>query len=246
MAFEQGPHLERVKRNDNQRWPILALALGAVIIALAALHPWAEEGPRDDQAVPSAPVTVANASGTLSAATFDPNRLFAQCFPATGWRLASLQQQTQYKVRNAWPVSGGPLPSTTPKSAPTLYGPGVEAIGFCTPGTDQLTRSQYVADVSLWRRTAASAMALVADAGVLDPALAAQGEVYLTPPASISTDGTWPPGDYFFQVRPRGSAPGSNVATSRWLAMRLVVDDRSNAPTRTATPLSAPSFMHRE
>ena len=110
---------------------------------------------------------------------------------------------------------------------------------------DQLTRTQYVGDVSLWRRTSAGVV-LVTGAGVLDPQLAAQGEVYLTPPVSISADGTWPAGDYFFQVRPRGSAPGTDAASSRWLAMRLVLDNRSEAPPPTLGPSPDAAFMHSE
>jgi hypothetical protein len=239
LAFDEGPQLERVKRNDNRRWPILAIALGVMLVALAALHPWADDT--------STAEPVALASPTASAPPFDPNRLYPQCFPNAGWRLASLQQQQpNFKVRTAWPVSEVPKPSASAATMPTLYGPGVEAIGFCTPGSDPLTRAQYVNDVTLWRRTSSGAVALVPGTHFLDSDLAAQGEVYLTPPASISADGDWPPGDYFFQVRKRGSAPGSNDASSRWLALRLVVENHSSAPARTAAPNSVPSFMHAE
>ncbi len=106
---------------------------------------------------------------------------------------------------------------------------------------DELTRTQYVGDVSLWRRDAGGAIVAVTDAGVLDPELAAQGEVYLTPPASISANGTWPAGDYFFELRPRGSAPGTVTTSTRWLAVRLVPESPTQSPRPTWTPRSTPS-----
>ena len=45
MAFEEGPHLERVKRRDNRRWPLLAIGLGVVLVVLAALQPWTANAP---------------------------------------------------------------------------------------------------------------------------------------------------------------------------------------------------------
>ena len=73
-------------------------------------------------------------------------------------------------------------------------------------------------------------LTLVSGTHVLDSDLAAHGEVYLAPPAGLSINGSWPPGDYFFQVRPRGSAPGRDVANSRWLAMKVIDLDSSQPP----------------
>lgn len=247
MAFEEGPHLERVKRRDNGRWPLLAIGLGVVLVVLAALQPWTANAPDPvrKSTADGSPVLGGVSRQTQDPPAVDAMGLYPQCFPSTSWRVASLQHTVTWTVRTAWPVATTPLPSAPAQNTPTLSGGGVEAIGFCTPGMDQLTRTQYVGDVSLWRRTSGGVV-LVADTGVLDPQLAAQGEVYLTPPASISADGTWPAGDYFFQVRPRGSAPGTNAASSRWLAMRLVLDNRSEAPPSTRGASPTLRFMHSE
>ena len=249
MGFDEGPQLERVKRSDNRRWPLLAIGLGVVLVALATLQPWSTSKPTPSDATSTADGShgagvAGQATGDLPAV--DPLGLYPQCFPSTDWRVASLQQTITLKVRTAWPVAAAPLPSAPAATTPTLFGSGVEAIGFCMPGMDELTRTQYVSDVSLWRQKPSGSVVLVADAGVLDPALAAQGEVYLTPPASISADGTWPPGDYFFQVRPRGSAPGTNAASSRWLAMRLVTGNRSEASPPPVGRSPTLGIMHSE
>jgi hypothetical protein len=228
LAFDEGPHVERVKQNDNRRWPFVALGVVVVaLLAFAALRPMVEAGPdrsfnsyRPDLAA-AAPGSARSPGSARPEGTTDPNALFAQCFPSLTWRVASLQQQPYYKVRTAWPVSAAPSPTAPATTTPTLFGPGVEAIGFCTPGTDDLTREQYVGDVTLWRKSTDGRLDQI-DGTVIDTTLAEHGEVYLAPPPSVAVNGTWPTGDYFFQVRPRGAQVSARAPGAKWLALRIV------------------------
>lgn len=231
MGFEEGPHLERVKRNDNRRWPMLAIGLGIVLVVLAALEPWSLwPSDRADDNTASARRTAAPALlKTSEPPAFDAAGLYPQCNPSVGWRVASMQQQAAYKVRTAWPVTTAKLPPATTVATPTIAGSGVEAIGFCTPGFDEMTRARYVGDVSLWRRSSSGAVVVVDGAGVLDPQLAALGEVYLTPPVPLAVNGSWPPGDYYFQVRPRGAPLGTGGPETRWFALRILRAEAAGA-----------------
>jgi hypothetical protein len=239
VGFEEGPQLERVERRETRRWPVAAIGLGIALVILAVAYQ--ATGTRHAPGSTSHPRQVAAEPTPVPSRSSYPSGLFPQCFPSTTWRVASLQQTPSLKVRTAWPVTTEPLPTPSDAQTPTVFGSGVEAIGFCTPGFDPLTRSQYVADVSLWRRTSTGTVVLVSGTKVLDAELASQGEVYLTPPASIGADGTWPPGDYYFEVSPRGEAPSATnsaltVATTRWIQMRLVDKTEANSAPRSARP----------
>ena len=245
LGFEEVPHLERVKRTDTRRWPVLALVLGVALVAVGVLVPWQPSGPAGTDepmavATPAAPLASNGQAAALS------SRFYPQCFPSPTWRVASLQRVAQREVRSAWPATPEPRPSARRAATPTLPATGVEAIGYCTPGVDQLTRSEYVADVSLWRRARSGALVIVDSAGVLDPALAAVGEVYLTPPPSLAVAGTWPPGEYFFEVRKRGTSSATNDGTSSWFAIRLVADNQPAVTTWTPLPRSPARFMQSE
>ena len=243
MGFQEVPQLERVKRTDRRRWPILALVLGVALVAVAVLRPWNSSTDTD---IDMALATPASPEASSAATVAFASRFYPQCFPSPTWRVASLQRIAQLEVRSAWPATPEAEPLALRAATPTLSGTGVEAIGFCTPGSDELTRSKFVADVSLWRRAGSGALVMVDDAGVLDQRLAAAGEVYLSPPPSLAVGGAWPPGDYFFEVRDRGIRLRTNNGTSRWLAIRVVADNQRALPTRSPLPRSSDGIMHAE
>jgi hypothetical protein len=237
VGLDDGPRVQRVKVNAGRQRPIL-IGLIVLLAVLATARIW-NPGSADTPTTSSAPsgrsaqVAPGSSPGDAQPAV-DAAGLYPQCFPTVGWRLASLQQTLHLEIRTAWPVTTAVAPSSSAPDTPRVFGAHVEAIGFCTPGFDELTRSQYVGDVSLWRRTASGMLTLVPGTQVIDADLAAHGEVYLAPPAAIAVDGGWPPGDYFFQVRPRGTLPGADVQNARWLAMK-VVDPSSAQPPNPAS-----------
>ena len=82
-------------------------------------------------------------------------------------------------------------------------------------------------------RDAGGQIVPVAGARVIDTALAAQGEVYLAPPTPLATDGTWPFGDYFFEI-----GQGRAGSSPTWLALVVMPPSSpSAAPTPGLSPL---------
>jgi len=243
LGFEEVPNLERVKRTDTRRWPVLALVLGVALVAVGVLAPWQPNAaPGTDLEMAGAP---SGPPATSVAAAYG-SRFYPQCYPSPTWRVASVQRVAQLEVRSAWPATPEPQPRAPRSATPTLSGTGVEAIGYCTPGADPLTRSQYVADVSLWRRAQSGALLMVENTGVIDQGLAAVGEVYLTPPASLAVAGSWPPGEYFFEVRGRAAPAATNDGRSTWFAIRVVADNQPADGTWSPLPRSPGRFMQSE
>jgi hypothetical protein len=245
LGFEEVPRLERVKRTDTRRWPVLALVLGVALIAVGVLQPWKANSPADADLEMAVATRAAPLASNGDAAALS-SRFYPQCFPSLTWRVASLQRVAEREVRSAWPATPEPQPRVRRAATPTLSGTGVEAIGYCTPGVDDVTRSESVMDVSLWRRARSGALVMVENAGVLDPALAAVGEVYLSPPPSLAVAGAWPAGEYFFEIRKHGTSPAANDGGSSWFAIRLVADNHPAVTTWSPLPRAPARFMQSE
>ena len=81
-----------------------------------------------------------------------------------------------------------------------LWAEEVSGVGFCTPGATVAERVSRIPLVTLWVPAAGEGLKQIVSSPVIDPALAAVGEVYLTPPRTFAPDGRWPAGHYLFRV----------------------------------------------
>jgi hypothetical protein len=157
---------------------------------------------------------------------------FQQCFPTDVWRITAIQDHGAVAVRTVWPAA--PSFSDSDKNVVRIYGPGVQAIGYCAPGLELSARAAQTSRVSLYRREASGELVLVDGTRIIDHALAAQGEVYLAPPTPLAADGDWPAGDYYFAI-----SQGDNGAES-WTYLGLEVT--GPPPPATPAPSASPAL----
>jgi hypothetical protein len=236
MAPDNGSpqlELERVDRPQRGWLPALLISAAAIFVAIALIKPW-----------PAAPTEIADRGNhpLRTAAPTRPNSaasvigesgFFQQCFPTDVWRITAIQDHGSLAVRTVWPAAPS-FVATDSDNTVRVHGPGVQGIGYCAPGDELAARAAEAARVSLWRRDPNGKLVVVDGPRVIDQALAAQGEVYLAPPAPLATDGAWPAGDYFFAISQRGGAQ----TTMTWLALEVL---GAPAPASTPEPSAAPA-----
>jgi hypothetical protein len=236
---DEGPKVTRVGGSSGTRVPMVLVVLALSLFVVALVKPWTF-GPRGRSgtvsAPPLSPTPTAKASDPGSYVA-QPGRLYPQCYATAGWRVAALQRNGDLEVRTVWPVAlaESATPQTALSTARLVFGGGVRGIGFCAPGSDEETRIAYTARVSVWSANGAGVLTLIRDAVTIDQDLADLGEVYLAPPPTVSTDGTWPAGRYVFRV----DAGGDNAT---WFALRIATFARSPSPSMSASPQSTDSY----
>jgi hypothetical protein len=236
MALDdESLQLEKVGYRRAGRLPVLLAAAAVAFVALALVKPWPAPttgpNPRNHPRT-AAPTATASATGLPAGGEIVGSIYFRQCFPTANWRLTAIQDDGSMAVRTVWPAAPAftAIVSADADSV-RLYGSDVQGIGFCAPGNARAVRVARAANVSLWRRDSSGAIVPVDGARVIDRALAREGEVYLAPPGPPGAGGTWPAGDYFFEIRPSRAGSGAG-----WLALQILAvpaGSPSPAPIRT-------------
>jgi hypothetical protein len=240
--IEQDSAQLRVQRVDAGRkhGPVVVVAVIAGLIAVALWKPW-DGGPpfRPIAQLPSAVATatstprvaarspvedVATVPTATPQATLDPVLAAVlhrrDCQSGEGWRLVSWERDAGQDSRTLWDITAMSATADGALSRPyRVWSEHVVAIGFCPPGATPTIRAENATSVTLFRELDDGDPQHVADARFADPALAAVGEVYLSPPAALSDTGGWPEGRYLFRVDPAPDFSGG------WFAVQVIVSN---------------------
>lgn len=215
--LDRGPPLRTERVTAANRQPAMAGAIvTAVLIVLALAKPW-DDGTQTH--VPSAiasPASVGVTSVSIAAptrvpdATMDPLMARKQCQDPNLWRLVTVERSGPLEGRSLLPVTlvaaAGPA---DPRIVPQIVRAGaLLALGYCLPTEIHADVTSTERDVQIWQAVVDGGPIPLADAEVADLALAAVGEVYLTPGtsssrgenAAVRAPPTWPEGRYVFEM----------------------------------------------
>ena len=218
-----------------ERRLLLPVVLVGIFIAAAVVKPW---GPPVPLAVAPDPTPVVEVVATaLAAATPDETDLRRHCQEPLGWRVYSREGWHGRTVR-AWrsvePVgaAGGPMDPSVPV---VQLGPGIEALGYCSPWTG-VERPADRAAMTAWRldpgRAGGPIFEPVRLTRVAPDAATPLGALYgpLDVPwvrAETGPEG-WPAGRYVFALR--------SPTWQRWWAVDIATGVPEQPPA-AASPL---------
>lgn len=235
MQDSAGPVRTQPIGSSNRVLVVLAI-LVAGLIALAAFKPWdtrlAGSGGADGDG-PLAGVGAeadAKPAPNLTSPSVDPSlELVArrkQCQNPDAWRIVTMERIGPRHTRTLLPVT--PVAAVGPSDpaivARAFHAAELYAIGYCVPVADGRDVAATEARLTLWQRLPDGQPVVLHNLVVLDPALAATGEVYLGPSGGLGTAG-WPSATYVFDVP--GAGPGGAVG---WFSL----DFSANGPVALA------------
>jgi hypothetical protein len=206
--------LERVRQAPQPRLAVLVILAAATFVAVAVLKPWGTAPPPPEVAEPLSTITARPAPPTAAPSPTIDAQLQAtlyrrQCQSGDGWRVISMERNGRVRSRTLWPVDPASAPTVADalRDEHRLWTEVVEGIGFCTPGQTVAERLSHVPEVTLWRLNEGGGVQQLETGQVIDPGLAAVGEVYWAPPARRQ-GARWPAGSYVFRViSPHGESP---------------------------------------